>query len=100
MTTIIDACEIQIDGLVPILRRQLLNRTKYTRAGVVDQDIEPAESGSHRAEKSLYLVQFRHIGRLAKHISARIPLQFIGGPRHGIRRAAAEGHSGSRSQTR
>ena len=72
-----------------------MNRTKYSDSGVVHKDVEIAEPGGDRFEKSLDLLPIRYIGRDAGHVAAGGLLHFGNGAIDRFLRSAANRYRGA-----
>ena len=57
-----DAAQVDIDDAVPILDREVLDQRLGKDAGVVDEDVDPAEPGKRRLRHRPHAPLVAHIG--------------------------------------
>src|SRR5215471_4425999 len=66
--------EICFNRRPPLFRSEVTQRTEQSRAGIVDQNIEPSEVLVHEAEEIFNLFMLGHIGSFAPHFTAPLGL--------------------------
>jgi hypothetical protein len=64
------AAQVCLQRAVPIVRGHLEQRFRVGDAGIVDEDVDPAEARQRRVEQGLHLFNVTHVAALRQHLGS------------------------------
>ena len=83
------ALEVDVDHPLPFLRRRVLDRPQEHLAGVVDDDVEPAQLVDRAADRGVRLLRSAMSASIARAVCPALPISFARRSSRSSRRAAS-----------